>query len=128
VFFGDTMGEVTLFYAASDLAFVGGSLVPVGGHNLLEPAALGVPIITGPHVFNAQEIADSFLNNSACRMVADTAELVATVDEMLASTEQARELGTKGFNILNNSRGALRRLLDVIAPLLGSKNDQASIP
>ncbi len=65
VFFGDTMGEVTLFYAASDIAFVGGSLVPVGGHNLLEPAALGVPILIGPHVFNAQEIADDFLRNAA---------------------------------------------------------------
>ena len=126
VFFGDTMGEVTLFYAASDLAFVGGSLVPIGGHNLLEPAALGVPIITGPHVFNAQEIADSFIDNAACRMVADTAELVTTVNELLASTDKARELGTSGLNILNSSRGALQRLLDVIDPLLDSENDQTS--
>ncbi len=128
VFFGDTMGEVTLFYSASDLAFVGGSLVPVGGHNLLEPAALGVPIITGPHVFNAQEIADSFVDNAACRIVADTAELVTTVDALLTDTDQARELGTSGLNILNNSRGALKRLLDVIGPLLDSRSDQASSP
>ena len=128
VFFGDTMGEVTLFYSASDLAFVGGSLVPVGGHNLLEPAALGVPIITGPHVFNAQEIADNFMDNAACRMVADTAELVTTVDALLTNTDQARELGTNGLNILNNSRGALKRLLDVIGPLLDSQSDQASSP
>ena len=126
VFLGDTMGEVTIFYAASDIAFVGGSLVPVGGHNLLEPAALGVPIITGPHVFNAQEIADSFVDNAACRMVADTAELVTTVNELLASTNKARELGTNGLNILNSSRGALQRLLDVIDPLLDSENDQTS--
>ena len=126
VFFGDTMGEVTLFYAASDLAFVGGSLVPIGGHNLLEPAALGVPIITGPHVFNAQEIADSFMDNAACRMVADTAELVTTVSELLENTDKARELGTNGLNILNNSRGALKRLLDVIDPLLRPESDQAS--
>jgi 3-deoxy-D-manno-octulosonic-acid transferase len=119
----DTMGEVTLFYAASDVAFVGGSLVPVGGHNLLEPAALGVPIITGPHVFNAQEIADSFVKDSACRMVADSSELAATVSELLANKEKARELGANGLNILNSNRGALRRLLDVIEPLLAKRSD-----
>ncbi len=125
VFFGDTMGEVTLFYAASDIAFVGGSLVPIGGHNLLEPAALGVPIITGPHVFNAQDIADSFLNNAACRMVADPQELVATVDELLTNVERARELGANGLNILISNRGALKRLLGVIGPLIASQVDQA---
>ena len=119
------MGEVTLFYAASDIAFVGGSLVPIGGHNLLEPAALGVPIITGPHVFNAQDIADSFLNNAACRMVADPQELVATVDELLTNVERARELGANGLNILNSNRGALKRLLGVIDPLIASQVDQA---
>jgi len=123
VFFGDTMGEVTMFYAASDIAFVGGSLVPIGGHNLLEPAALGIPILTGPHVFNAQEIADSFLSNAACRMVADPQELVANIDELLSSVEKARELGTNGLNILNSNRGALKLLLEVISPLIESKRD-----
>src|SRR5690606_12759440 len=56
VFLGDTMGEVPLFYAASDVAFVGGTLVAVGGHNLLEPAALALPVVTGPHLFNTQDI------------------------------------------------------------------------
>jgi 3-deoxy-D-manno-octulosonic-acid transferase len=65
VFLVDTMGEVPLFFAASDVAFVGGSLVPIGGHNLLEPAAQGLPIIIGPHVFNAQEIAESFISLGA---------------------------------------------------------------
>ena len=121
VFYGDTMGEVTLFYAASDIAFVGGSLVPVGGHNLLEPAALGVPILIGPHVFNAQEIADDFLSNAACRMVADPQELVANVDELLTSVDKARELGANGLKILNSNRGALKRLLEVIGPLIESR-------
>ena len=128
VFFGDTMGEVTMFYAASDIAFVGGSLVPVGGHNLLEPAALGVPIITGPHMFNAQEIADSFVKHSACRMVADATELAATVDELLENMDKARELGANGLNILNNNRGALNRLLDVIDPLVAPPGDQSNAP
>jgi len=121
VFFGDTMGEVTLFYAASDIAFVGGSLVPVGGHNLLEPAALGVPILIGPHVFNAQEIVDDFLSNAACRMIADPQELVANVDDLLTSVDKARELGTNGLKILNSNRGAVKRLLEVIGPLIESR-------
>ena len=115
-----------MFYAASDIAFVGGSLVPVGGHNLLEPAALGVPIITGPYVFNAQEIADSFVKHSACRMVADPTELAVTIDELLESVDKARELGTNGLNILNNNRGALNLLLDVIDPLVAPPGDQAT--
>ncbi|MGI9235397.1 MAG: lipid IV(A) 3-deoxy-D-manno-octulosonic acid transferase, partial [Woeseiaceae bacterium] len=73
VFLGDTMGEVPMFYAASDIAFVGGSLVPVGGHNLLEPAAQALPVITGPQLFNAQDIADMFVEMQACRIVADAA-------------------------------------------------------
>jgi len=121
VFFGDTMGEVTLFYAASDLAFVGGSLAPVGGHNLLEPAALGVPIITGPYVFNSQEVVDSFMDKDACCMVADKEELVTAVHDLLIHTDRAREIGTRGLNILHSSRGALKRLLDVIDPLLESQ-------
>jgi len=121
VFLGDTMGEVTLFYAASDIAFVGGSLVPIGGHNLLEPAALGIPIVTGPYVFNAQEIADRFLDNAACCMVENPDELVATVDRLLSNLDDARELGTNGLNILTNNRGALKRLLQVIEPLIAAE-------
>ena len=123
VFLGDTMGEVTLFYAASDIAFVGGSLVPIGGHNLLEPAALGIPIITGPYVFNAQEIADSFLDDAACCMVENPDELVATVDRLLSNLDDARELGTNGLNILTNNRGALKRLLELIEPLIAAEID-----
>lgn len=118
VFLGDTMGEVPLFYAASDIAFVGGSLVPIGGHNLLEPAALGVPIITGPHVFNAQDIADRFVANDACRMVADNQQLATTVNELLLNPEDSQELGQRGLEILRKSRGALGRLLAVVDSLL----------
>ncbi|HNP37067.1 MAG TPA: lipid IV(A) 3-deoxy-D-manno-octulosonic acid transferase [Woeseiaceae bacterium] len=120
VFFGDTMGEVLLFYGASDIAFVAGSLVAVGGHNMLEPAALGVPIITGPHVFNAQEIADRFVAEGACRMVADAAELKNVVDALLRNPEDARQLGENGRHILETNRGALSRLMVLIEPLIES--------
>jgi 3-deoxy-D-manno-octulosonic-acid transferase len=119
VYFGDTMGDVSLFYAASDIAFVAGSLVPIGGHNLLEPAAFGVPVITGPHVFNAQEIADRFLAEGACRMVQDSDELIRTVDDLLQNPGAAQQLGENGRHILEANRGALSRLMVLIKPLIG---------
>ena len=118
VFLGDTMGELTLFYAASDVAFVAGSLVPIGGHNLLEPAALGLPLLSGPHVFNAQEIADMFVAKNACKLVHDSAELAAAVGELLSDPETASRLGEAGREILERNRGSLDRLMGMIEPLL----------
>ncbi len=118
VFLCDTMGEVPVFYAASDVAFVAGSLVPIGGHNLLEPAALGVPVVTGPHNFNAKDIADLFIGVGGCRLVADTTELAATVSELLDDPDEARELGRRGKAVLETNRGALDRLLVLLDPLL----------
>jgi 3-deoxy-D-manno-octulosonic-acid transferase len=118
VFLGDTMGELTLFYAASDVAFVAGSLVPVGGHNLLEPAALGLPLLSGPHVFNAQEIADMFVDKGACTLVQDAAELAAAVDDLLSEPEAASRLGNAGRDILERNRGSLARLMAMIEPLV----------
>ena len=118
VFLVDTMGEVPLFFAASDIAFVGGSLVPVGGHNLLEPAAQGLPIVTGPHLFNAQEIADDFIELGACRVVANDKELADTVANLIDDPAAAEEMGKKGLTLLEQSRGSLQRLLILLEPLL----------
>ncbi len=119
VFLGDTMGEVPLFYAASDVAFVGGSLVPIGGHNLLEPAALGLPLVSGPHVYNAQEISDMFIDLGACHIVKDAEELVAAVDELFANPAEAAAQGGRGLEIVQQNRGALARLLKLLEPLIG---------
>jgi len=118
VFLGDTMGELTLFYAASDVAFVGGSLVPIGGHNLLEPAALGLPLVSGVHVFNAQEIADMFVEKGACKLVQDSAELAAEIGRLLSDAQEAARQGDAGRAILERNRGALARLLAMIEPLV----------
>jgi 3-deoxy-D-manno-octulosonic-acid transferase len=120
VFLCDTMGEVPLFYAASDVAFVAGSLAPIGGHNLLEPAALGVPVVTGPHNFNAQDIADLFIQKGACRRVSDPQELAVTVSELLANPDEAGRLGRAGQRLLDENRGALERLLVLLEPLLST--------
>jgi 3-deoxy-D-manno-octulosonic-acid transferase len=118
VFLVDTMGEVPLFYAASDVAFVGGSLVPVGGHNLLEPAAQGLPIVTGPHIFNALDIADKFVGLGACRMVDTSSELASMVGRLISDVDEAAELGERGRQVLEQNRGALERLLVLVEPLL----------
>ena len=115
------MGELPLFYAASDVAFVGGSLVKIGGHNLLEPAALGLPIVSGPHVFNAQEIADMFADLGACRIVDSPAELANAISELLGNKTLAAELGSQGRELLKQNRGALARLLGLLEPLLGEE-------
>jgi len=118
VFLGDTMGEVPLFYAMSDVAFVAGSLVPIGGHNLLEPAAQGVAVVTGPHNFNAQDIADLFIARDACRVVADRHELVTVVSELLCDGPEAERIGHNGLRLLEENRGALERLLVLLRPLI----------
>jgi 3-deoxy-D-manno-octulosonic-acid transferase len=115
------MGEVPMFYAASDIAFVGGSLVPVGGHNLLEPAALGLPLVSGPHVYNAQDISDLFIDLGACHIVADAAQLAAAVAELLDDPAAAAEQGGRGRDIVQQNRGALARLLNLLEPLIGAE-------
>ena len=126
VFVGDTMGELPLFYAASDIAFVGGSLVPIVGHNLLEPAALGLPVISGPYVYNAQDIADMFVELGACHIVSDPPELAAAVDALLADAGKAAKRGKKGQEIVEHNRGALSRLLGLLDPLIDEEDRKRS--
>lgn len=121
VFFGDTMGEVPLFYGMSDVAFVGGSLVHVGGHNLLEPAVQGLPIVTGPHLFNAQDIADMFLAAQACRIVNDADELIDVIAELLTNPALAGTLGENALALLQANRGSLHRLLVLLEPILAEQ-------
>jgi 3-deoxy-D-manno-octulosonic-acid transferase len=120
VFVADTMGELPLFYAASDIAFVGGSLVQVGGHNMLEPAVLALPLISGPHVFNAQDIADMFIEHGACRIAENSGELADVVKELLEDPDGAAQQGERGRIILERNRGALKRLLTLLEPLIGT--------
>jgi 3-deoxy-D-manno-octulosonic-acid transferase len=114
VFLGDTMGELVLFLAASDLAFVGGSLVPVGGHNVLEPAALGVPVLFGPHMFNFQLISRMLLAAGAAREVDSTEQLAAVVCEWFADASLRAGFGESGSRLVGENRGALDRLCQLI--------------
>jgi len=110
----DTMGELPLFYAASDIAFVGGSLVPHGGHNILEPAILGRAVITGPHFFNFNDITKQFLAANAAVQVNDTKELADTVITLLQNSQQRAQMGEAGLKLIANSQGASTRLVNLI--------------
>jgi 3-deoxy-D-manno-octulosonic-acid transferase len=114
----DTLGELLSFYAAANVAFVGGSLVPIGGHNLLEPAALHRPIIVGPYNFNAADIAASFLESGAALRVESATELAAAVLDLLTSAARRDEMIARAHAILQSNRGALARVLTLIEKLL----------
>jgi 3-deoxy-D-manno-octulosonic-acid transferase len=114
----DSVGELALLYAAADVAFVGGSLVAVGGHNLLEPAALGLPVLTGPHYFNSREIALLLLKQGAALQVADAQELAAVLQRLLDDPEERRRIGAAGKQIVESNRGSVARLLALMDPWL----------
>jgi 3-deoxy-D-manno-octulosonic-acid transferase len=114
IFIGDTMGELALFYAAADVAFVGGSLVHRGGHNLLEPAAAGVPLVTGPHVENFQEICDLLERAGACRQVDNVTGLAAAVSHWLLADDERRQAGQRGRQTVEKNRGALGSVLSMV--------------
>lgn len=124
IFLGDTMGELPLFYAAADVAFVGGTLVPVGGHNLLEPAALARPVVVGPHLFNTRDIADKFEKLGASVLVNNAGQLGTAVADLFADPETAIDIGRRGRDIVEQNRGALTRLLELLKPLLGGVSQQ----
>ena len=119
VFLGDTMGEVPMFFAAADVAFVGGTLVPVGGHNLLEPAALGKPVVTGPHLFNTQDIANMFEKLGASITVNNAGQLGSAVGDLFDDQATAEDIGRRGRKIVVENRGSLARLLKLLEPLIG---------
>jgi 3-deoxy-D-manno-octulosonic-acid transferase len=119
VLLGDTMGELLFLYALADVAFVGGSLVPNGGHNLLEPAALGKPVLSGPQLFNFLEIAAQLREVGALREVLDAPTLAVAVGQLWDEPAVAQRMAEAGLGVLKANQGALRRLLDGLARLLG---------
>lgn len=120
VYLADTMGEMFLLYAACDVAFVGGSLVPIGGHNMLEPAALGVPAITGPYVFNFAEVAQRMEQASALVRVNDAQSLAKAVAIWLASPGARQSVGNAALQCVEQNRGAVERVADLVSREIGS--------
>jgi 3-deoxy-D-manno-octulosonic-acid transferase len=113
----DTLGELASMYAAAQLAFVGGSLVPVGGHNLLEPAALGLPVLCGPYQANNKDIAALLLASGAALEVKDADELGAALVRLAADAAQRKRMAEAGLGIIAANRGSVAALLTLIEPL-----------
>lgn len=114
IFLIDTIGELMLFYAASDVAFVGGSFIPLGGHNLLEPAVLSMPILTGPHMHNFSDITQRLSDAGAASIVTNTEELADKTLYFLQHPSQRHLTGEKGRQVVFNNRGALHAHIDAI--------------
>lgn len=114
----DSLGELLDFYAAGDVAFVGGTLVPIGGHNLLEPAALGLPILCGPHYSNSEDIAQLLMARGALEVVHDAAELAQRLAALLADAQERSRRGELARAVLEENRGALEKLLRLVDPVL----------
>jgi 3-deoxy-D-manno-octulosonic-acid transferase len=114
----DTIGELAPLYQIATAVFVGGSLVPAGGHNLLEPAACGKPIVVGPHMENFAEIVDAFLANGAVIQVRTERELEQTIVSLMSDPVRRARLGAAARALVDANRGARDRTLTVIAGLL----------
>jgi 3-deoxy-D-manno-octulosonic-acid transferase len=118
VLLGDTMGELLFLYALADSAFVGGSLVPNGGHNLLEPAALAKPVISGPHLFNFLDIAAQMREAGALAEVDDAEGLAVEVQRLFELPRDAQRMADAGLAVMRRNQGALQRLLDGLGRLI----------
>jgi 3-deoxy-D-manno-octulosonic-acid transferase len=118
VYLVDTLGELPVFYAASDVAFVGGSLVPVGGHNPLEASALGLPVLMGPQVFNFTAIDQLLREAGAARRVENGAELAVVATEMLLDPELRVRMGEAGRAVVDANRGAANQLMSLLTTVM----------
>lgn len=110
----DTLGELTQFFAACDVAFIGGSLEPIGGHNMIEASALGIAVVFGPHLFNFQEISSQLLEENAARKVENSRHLARVVTQLLNDANLRHQLGENGKQFIESSRGALQKLIHII--------------
>ena len=118
VFILNTLGELQLHYAASQIAFVGGSLVNTGGQNMMEPASLGLPVISGPYTYNFTEVTRLLKENDALSVVSNADELASEVCLMLSDANHRHNMGEKGRKVIEESKGNIKRLMEVIEPYL----------
>lgn len=125
---GDSMGEMFAYYAACDVAFIGGSLLPFGGQNLIEASAVGKPVFIGPHTYNFDQASLLATECGAARRVADAQELMLTVTELFSAPEQMRAMSVAGLNFVKSNQGATEKALALVSKAmcpsapLGEKN------
>jgi len=117
----DTLGELVSFCAAADVAFVAGSLDPIGGHNVLEPAALGVPVMVGPNTFNFADVTELLVDRGACLRITDAESLAGALQRLLGQPELRREMGEIAMAVVESERGAAVRTLEIVHRTLAGK-------
>lgn len=122
----DTLGELELFYGLADISFVGGSLVPHGGHNLFEAARLGKPVLLGRHFDNFREEGNLLLDAGAAISVADEANLEACIRRLVVEPEERARLGVAALEVTRRLRGATDRHLEWIGRYVGGKDPRSS--
>ena len=115
----DTLGELQRLYSVASLVFVGGSLVPIGGHNVLEPAALARPILFGPHMENFHEIARLLVERQGACQVADTDQLLGQMERMLANPDQSARMGRQAREAVLEQQGVVENNLTLLRGILG---------
>jgi 3-deoxy-D-manno-octulosonic-acid transferase len=114
----DTLGELATLYALGTVVFVGGSFVPIGGHNVLEPAAHRRPIVFGPHMHNFHQIAAALLDADGAVQVYEPAGLGGAIIQLLHHAERCRALGEAAYQVLRQNQGAIARTVELVEPLL----------
>lgn len=122
----DTIGELAEIFGSADVVFVGGSLVPTGGHNVVEPAFWGKPVIFGPYMNNFRDVASLFLQAGGAVQVADAHELADAVLRLLDDPEKARQMGERAKGVVNQQAGAGLRILNEIEEWLGTAQPKAA--
>lgn len=115
---GDTMGELALLFSVASVALIGGSLVPHGGHNTLEAAAWGVPVVSGPHLFNFAAVSELLLEADAMIALRDPGDLGTCLSQLLGDPQRCRAMGAAGQRVVADNRGARKRLLQLVAQQL----------
>jgi len=118
----DSTGLLSSFYASSLMSFVGGSLVPRGGHNLIEPAALGSPIIIGPHTFNFEDIVNQFLHDQACIQVSSEDELLTAMELYIEDLKSAEEFARRAKEVVERNKGSTEVQASYIIRQIGEKS------
>ncbi len=115
VYLANTMGELKMLYAASDVAFVGGSMIPAGGHNILEAAAIGIPVLFGPYMANFKEIAAGVLRQNAARQCRNKNEIISAILVLHTDLAQRQSLAEKGRAFVRQNQGATTRILNILS-------------
>jgi 3-deoxy-D-manno-octulosonic-acid transferase len=121
VILGDTMGDLRKFYSLASVIFVGRTLVPLGGSDMIEAAALGKCTIFGPHAFNFKQAADALLAGNGAILVKDKQQLLEVMEKCLSEPDFTEKIARNGQDVIRKNQGATQKTIDQIARFLGSE-------